>query len=133
MLSFIDRRLRIIKQVHNEFMGGLDVIMTSDFYQAPLVWDWWIFKPITNTFNTIALNYWLKYVQCYELQGMMSQNDINFINILNRFRNASQIIENIKCMNKNCWKTPPMDNTLPHLFYTNVKTTMHNKNVFWNT
>jgi hypothetical protein len=37
MLSFIDRRVRIIKQVHNEFMGGLDVIMTSDFYQAPLV------------------------------------------------------------------------------------------------
>jgi hypothetical protein len=26
-----------------------------------------------------------------------------------------------------------MDNTLPYLFYTNVKTTVHNKNVFWNT
>jgi hypothetical protein len=26
-----------------------------------------------------------------------------------------------------------MDNTLPHSFYTNVKTTMDNKNVFWNT
>jgi hypothetical protein len=26
-----------------------------------------------------------------------------------------------------------MDNTLPYLFYTNVKTTMHNKNVFQNT
>jgi hypothetical protein len=26
-----------------------------------------------------------------------------------------------------------MDNTLPHLFYTNVKTTMHNKNAFQNT
>jgi hypothetical protein len=25
-----------------------------------------------------------------------------------------------------------MDNTLPHLFYTNIKTTMHNKNVFQN-
>jgi len=25
-----------------------------------------------------------------------------------------------------------MDNTLPHLFYTNVKTTMRNKNVFQN-
>jgi len=37
MLSFIDRRLGIIKQVHNEFMGGLNVIMTSDLYQAPLI------------------------------------------------------------------------------------------------
>jgi len=26
------RRLGIINQVHNEFMGGLDVIMTSDLY-----------------------------------------------------------------------------------------------------
>jgi hypothetical protein len=29
------RKLYIIKQVHNEFMGGLDVTMTYDFYQAP--------------------------------------------------------------------------------------------------
>ncbi len=79
MLSFIDHILRINKQVHNEYMGGLDVIMTNDFFQAPFVWDWWIFKPITNTFNTIALNYWLEYVQCYELQGVMQQNDINLL------------------------------------------------------
>jgi hypothetical protein len=31
MLTFIDCRIRAIKQVHNQFMGGLDVIMTSDF------------------------------------------------------------------------------------------------------
>jgi len=36
-------------------------------------------------------------------------------------------------MNNNCLRTPPMDTTLPHLFYTNVKTTMRNKNVFQNT
>jgi hypothetical protein len=35
MLSFINRRLYVIKEVHNTFMGGLDVIMTGDFYQAP--------------------------------------------------------------------------------------------------
>jgi hypothetical protein len=64
---------------------------------------------------------------------MMQQHDINFINILNRFRITSQTIEDIKCMNNNCLKTPLMDNILPYLFYTNVKTTMHNKNVFQNT
>jgi hypothetical protein len=37
MLSFIDHILRINKQVHNEYMGGLDVIMTNDFFQAPFV------------------------------------------------------------------------------------------------
>ncbi len=45
----------------------------------------------------------------------------------------SQTIEDIKFMNNNCLRTPSMDNTLPYWFYTNVKTTMDNKNVFWNT
>jgi hypothetical protein len=33
MLTFINCRLRDIKQLHNKFMGCFDVIMTSDFYQ----------------------------------------------------------------------------------------------------
>jgi hypothetical protein len=37
MLTFIDHKLRDIKQTHNKFMGGLDVIMISHFYQASLV------------------------------------------------------------------------------------------------
>jgi hypothetical protein len=64
---------------------------------------------------------------------MMQPDDINFINILNRLIIASQTIEDIKCMNNNCLKTQLMDNILPYLFYTNVKTIMHNKNVFQNT
>jgi hypothetical protein len=32
VLTFIDCRLHAIKQVHNQFMGGPDVIMTCDFY-----------------------------------------------------------------------------------------------------
>jgi hypothetical protein len=62
ILYFIDHRLHIMKKIHNEFTGGLDVIMTSDFYQTPLDWNSWIFKPITNTFNIITLNYWFEYV-----------------------------------------------------------------------
>jgi hypothetical protein len=54
MLIFIDHRLCILKQVHNEFMGGLNVIMIGDFYQALLIQNLWIFKPITNNFNTIT-------------------------------------------------------------------------------
>jgi hypothetical protein len=44
MLSFIDCKLHVIKHVHKEFMSALDVIMTSDFYQAPIVQDLQIFK-----------------------------------------------------------------------------------------
>jgi len=35
MLSFINHKLRVIKQMHNEFRGGLDVFVTCDFYQDP--------------------------------------------------------------------------------------------------
>jgi len=42
-------------------MGGLDVIMTSDFHLAPPIQNSWIFKPITNTLNSIAINYCSKY------------------------------------------------------------------------
>jgi hypothetical protein len=44
MLSFLDCRLWLIKQVHDDFMGGLDVIISCDFYEASLVWNSWIFK-----------------------------------------------------------------------------------------
>jgi hypothetical protein len=56
----------------------------------------------------------------------MKQND-HFINILNRFYTASQTNDDIDFMNKFCLKPPPMDNILPNLFYTNLKTTTHNK------
>jgi hypothetical protein len=35
------------------FMGGLDIIMTSGFYEIPLLWDLWIFKP--KKINLISL------------------------------------------------------------------------------
>jgi hypothetical protein len=85
MLTFIDHKLHIIKEVHNEFMGGLNVIMIGDIYQTPFVRNSWNFKQINNIFNTIASNYQSKYVQDYELQEGMRQGDINFINILNIF------------------------------------------------
>jgi hypothetical protein len=58
MLSFIDCKLRIIKQVHNQFMGNFDVIMIGDFYQTPLVQDSWIFSSKNIGFNILAINFW---------------------------------------------------------------------------
>jgi hypothetical protein len=72
-------------------------------------------------------------VPCYELKQIMQQDDIDFIDVLNRFQTTSQIATDIKFMNQNCLKIPPIDNTLPYLFYTNVKTTMYNKKIFENT
>jgi hypothetical protein len=37
MLNVIDNILRSIEHIQNKFFGGVDVFMTSDFYQRPFV------------------------------------------------------------------------------------------------
>jgi hypothetical protein len=95
--------------------------MTCDFYQVPLVQDSWIFSPKNIGFNILAIIFWHENVKCYEL---------HFINIVNRFQIASQTNEYIHFTNNFCLRPPPMDNTLPHLFYTNLKTIADNKIVY---
>ncbi len=63
----------------------------------------------------------------------MRQNDDHFIHILNRIQTSSQTNDNTHFMNNFCLRPPPTDNTLPHLFYTNLKTTTHNKIVYEKT
>jgi hypothetical protein len=60
----------------------------------------------------------------------MKQNDVHFINIVNRFRIVSQTNKEIHFMNNFYLKPPAMDNILPHLFYTNLKATAHNKIIY---
>jgi hypothetical protein len=36
IFNVINNRLRSIKHIQNNLFGGVDVIMTSDFYEAPL-------------------------------------------------------------------------------------------------
>jgi hypothetical protein len=55
MFNVINNRLRSTKHIQNKFFNGVDVIMTSDFYQTPLVKDGWIFQNIKN--NALALNF----------------------------------------------------------------------------
>jgi len=52
-------------------MGGLDIIITSDFSQAPPVWDSWIFKSNVDGFNVLKTNFWCKNVKFYELKQVM--------------------------------------------------------------
>ncbi len=126
-------KLHVIKQVHDNFMGGLNVIMLGDFYQAPLIRDSWIFRPRLDKLNILGTNFWNEHVKFYELKQIMWQNDINFINILNQFWIALETHDDINFINQICFKMPPIDTTLPYLFYTNVRTIEHNKNTFQNT
>jgi hypothetical protein len=133
MFAMVDRRMRVIMRAHNDFMGGLDVIVTGDLYQAPPVRDRWIFKPSSDGLNELAPNFWVQRVECLELIQVMRQQDVQFIGILNRFRTAIQTEHDIQCINRLCYRSPPSDMTFPHLFYTNVLADAHNKHVFDNT
>jgi hypothetical protein len=111
-------------------MGGLDIIMTSDFYQVLMVQNSWDFSSKNIGFNILATKFWHKNVKCYELHKIMRQNDVHVINILNRFQIASQTNENLHFVNNLCLKPPPMDNTSPHLFYANLKIIAHIKIIY---
>jgi hypothetical protein len=125
MLNFIDCKLHAIKQVHNQFMGGLDVIMTTNFYQAPQIWDSRIFKQ--KKMDLIFLE---------QSFGMKMSNVMNYLklcdkNIQNKHYKyiSNNVTNDWKC--KFYLKTPPTTNTtLARLFYTNAKIFTHNKNVF---
>jgi GH43 family beta-xylosidase len=41
-------------------MGGLDIIMACDFYQANPIWYSWIFKSKINGFNVLMTIFWSK-------------------------------------------------------------------------
>jgi hypothetical protein len=60
----------------------------------------------------------------------MLQNDLMFINILNRFKREIHTIENVDITNNLRLKEPSKGSTIPYLFYTNKKVMAHNDQVF---
>jgi hypothetical protein len=63
-------------------MGGLNVIMSSDFYHVPPIWDSWIFSSKNIRFSILTTKFSHENVKCYELHKIMRQNDVHSINIL---------------------------------------------------
>jgi hypothetical protein len=47
--------------------------------------DNWIFQNIKVNVNALPLNLWQTYVQCFELNKVMQQFDMIFIQTLNKF------------------------------------------------
>jgi hypothetical protein len=57
MMNVIDNKLRSIKHIQNNFFSGVDVIMTNDFYQTPLMKDSYIFQNIKDNVNALTPNF----------------------------------------------------------------------------
>jgi hypothetical protein len=60
MFNVKNHRLRAITHIQNEFFGGLNVIMSYDFYQSPLIKDSWVFSSFDDTINALAQFFWKK-------------------------------------------------------------------------
>jgi hypothetical protein len=71
IFNVINNKLRSIKNIQNNFFGGIDVIMRSDFFQAPPMKDSCFFQNIKDNVNALTPNFWQTYVQCYELNKVM--------------------------------------------------------------
>ncbi len=102
MLNVINNRLGFIKRIQKKFFNCVDVIMTSDFYQAPFVKDSWIFQNIKNNVNPLAPTFWQIYVQCYELNKVMRQFNMIFIQTLNKIYIATKNTKDIQFINSIC-------------------------------
>lgn len=59
-------------------MGGLDVIMTWDFYQVLPIWNSWIFQSQTNGLNSLGIFFWYEDIKHHELKQVMWQISLIF-------------------------------------------------------
>jgi hypothetical protein len=76
----------------------------GDFYQTSSIQNLWIFKLKTNALNILGTNFWQGNMKCYELKQVMHQNDLEFINIINRFQISLHIFETINFIKKIVWE-----------------------------
>jgi hypothetical protein len=57
MFNVIDHLSRIIKHNQNKIFGGLNAIISCDFYQTPPIKDYWILYSLNDIINASALNF----------------------------------------------------------------------------
>jgi hypothetical protein len=82
MFNVINNGLKFIKHIQNNFFRGVDVIMIADFYETSPVKDSWIFQSIKDNVHALTLHIWQIHVQCYEINKVMQQFNMVFIQIL---------------------------------------------------
>jgi hypothetical protein len=63
----------------------MDVIITSDLYQAPHVQNNWVFQRKFDNIDALAINFWLDHIHCLELTQVMHETNGQFIEVINKF------------------------------------------------
>jgi hypothetical protein len=80
----------------------MDVIITSDLYQTPLVQNKWVFQRRFDSIDALRINFWLDHIRCFELFQVMHQSDDQFIEVFNRFQTATHNPIDITFFNNIC-------------------------------
>jgi hypothetical protein len=122
IFSFLDLHVRSIKHAHNHFFGNMDVIITNNLYQAPLVQDNWVFQRKFDNTDALANNFSLNHIHCFELTQVMCKIDDQFIEVFNKFQTTTHNLVNIRLLNHICLRLPPNDLNFPYMYYTNKST-----------
>ena len=89
--------------------------------------DNWIFEEPTITGDKIPYTFWLENVLSFELHTVVRQTNQHFISVLNRTRVGKKFYQDLSYLNMTCYKTPPNNSQLPHLFHRNSIVDEHNK------
>ena len=110
----------------------IDVINKGDFFQIQHVRDSVVFKNTNESMDDLAEDFWLDKIKCYELNQVMRQSE-QFIDILNRFRIATQTQNDIDIISSECVQNPPRNPKFPYLFNKNEPKLQHNESVFQRT
>ncbi len=103
LIDVVDKLLRVFREKENEPFGGVQVLLIGDAFQLPPIvksdqWD--ILKEYYKTpffFDSIVLNQNRPYY--IELNKIYRQNDIKFIELLNKIRTNQVDDEDMKLLN----------------------------------
>lgn len=72
-------------------------------------------------------------IKVFELKCVMHQQEMEFIQLLSKFRKAQQSQKDIDFIKNLYLRPPPSDPTVPHRMYTNAATQNHNLKAFHDT
>ncbi|XP_061196513.1 uncharacterized protein LOC133204782 [Saccostrea echinata] len=134
MLTFINDRLQQLTGKRQDF-GGISIIAVGDLYQLPPVGDKWIFKDLSNPFQSLAKNLWHEHFHMHELTEIMRQkDDLRFAEMLNRLRENKMTDEDKELISQRIIRQDSeiYPKQAPHLFIENKFVDCFNNNLIEN-
>lgn len=129
MFGLINKRLQEIMRSTKPF-GGLHVIVVGDLFQLPPVGDAWIFNNPSIGLAALHPNLFSMHFRMYELTQVMRQDNIDFVNVLNRVREGLHTEADIALLRTK--ETTNIPDDITHLFASNKEVNTHNEKVFTN-